>query len=157
MKTKSLCLLAIAASLALAIPSAPDDAADLPSGPGKELVAKVCIDCHSTGNFRKMRLSEDEWVDKVSDMVDRGAQADAGQQKQIVAYLVLNFGKDSKIYMNTATLGELITVLSLTVDEAKAVMAYRTDHGSFKESADVMKVPGIDTKKVQANAAKMAF
>jgi competence protein ComEA len=156
MKTKSLCLLAIAGSLAMAIPS-PDDAADLPAGPGKELVVKVCIDCHSTGNFRKMRLGEDEWFDKVGDMVDRGAKADDGQQKEIVAYLVKNFGKDSKIYMNTAPLGELLAVLGLTVDEGKAVVAYRSGNGAFKEVGDVLKVPGIDAKKVQSQAGKMTF
>jgi competence protein ComEA len=158
MKTKSLCLLAMVASLAVAIPSAaPDDAADLPAGAGKELVVKVCIDCHSTGNFRKMRLTEDEWYEKVGDMVDRGAKADDAQQKEIVGYLVRNFGKDSKIYMNTAPFGELLTVLGLTVDEGKAVVAYRTDHGPFKDLGDVMKVPGVDAKKLQSQSGKMAF
>jgi hypothetical protein len=35
-------------------------------------------------------------------MVDRGAKADDKQQKIIVAYLARNFGKDSKVNMNTA-------------------------------------------------------
>ena len=42
MVAKTLCLLAAAFALALA--AADDEGKDLPGGPGKETVAKVCID-----------------------------------------------------------------------------------------------------------------
>src|ERR1019366_8569451 len=126
MYTKSLWILAAAASLALAVP-ADDEVKALPEGPGKELVAKVCIDCHTSATFRKMRLNEDEWWDKVGDMVDRGAKADEKQQAEIVAYLVRNFGPDAKVNMNTAPLSELMVVLGFSADESKALVAYRAD------------------------------
>src|ERR1039458_4809116 len=116
--------------------TADDEAKNLPDGPGKETVAKVCIDCHTAGTFRKMRFNEAEWDDKVGDMVDRGAKADEKQQSEIVAYLVRNFGRDSKVNMNTAPEPELIVVLGFTVDESKALVAYRTDRGAFKEWSD---------------------
>jgi len=141
LKIKTLGLLA-AVSIAIAL--ADDEAKDLPDGPGKELVAKVCIDCHTAATFRKARLSEDEWIDKVGDMVDRGAKADEKQQAEIVAYLVQNFGKGAKVNMNTAPQSELMVVLGFTVDESKALVDYRTDHGAFKEWGDVVKVPGVD-------------
>jgi competence protein ComEA len=156
MNTRNLCILAALASLALALP-ADDDGADLPAGAGRELVAKVCIDCHSAANFRKMRLSEDDWYEKVGDMVDRGAKADDAQQKEIVAYLVHNFGKDSKVNMNTAPHPELMAVLGFGLDESKALVAYRAGHGAFKDAGDVAKVPGVDAKKVEAQKAKMSF
>jgi competence ComEA-like helix-hairpin-helix protein len=156
MTTKNLWIVAAAASLALALP-ADDEVKLLPDGPGKELVAKVCIDCHTSGTFRKMRLTEDEWWDKVGDMVDRGAKADEKQQTVIVAYLAGNFGKDAKVNMNTAPYSELIVVLKFTADESKALVAYRTDRGAFKNWSDVSKVPGLDTKKVEAQKDKMAF
>jgi competence protein ComEA len=104
-----------------------------------------------------MRLDEDGWWDKVGDMVDRGAKADEKQQSEIVAYLARNFGRDSKVNMNTAPEPELIVVLGFTADESKALVAYRTGHGAFKEWSDVLKVPGVDGKKVAAHKDKMAF
>jgi hypothetical protein len=154
-KTPTLCLLA-AASLALAF-NADDDGNELPAGPGKELVAKVCIDCHTAANFRKKRLSEDEWFNTVADMVDRGAKANDKQQAEIVGYLVRNFGADSKVVMNTAPHTELMAVLGFTLEESKALVAYRTGHDSFKDWNDVAKVPGVDAKKVEAQKDKLAF
>ena len=155
MKAKTLCLLA-AASLAWALAD-DHDAKDLPDGPGKELVAKVCIDCHDAAAFRKQRFSQDEWFDKVGDMVDRGAKADEKQQGEIVAYLLSNFGPAAKVNMNTAPQSELMVVLGFTADESKALVSYRIDHGAFKEWSDVAKVPGIDATKVESKKEKMAF
>ena len=156
MNTKNLWTLAAAASLALALPAG-DEVKALPDGPGKELVAKVCIDCHTSGTFRKMRLNEDEWWEKVGDMVDRGAKADEKQQAEVVAYLAKNFGKDSKVNMNTAPHSELLVVLGFTAAESQALVTYRTDYGNFKEWRDVLKVPGLDGKKVEDRKDKMAF
>jgi competence ComEA-like helix-hairpin-helix protein len=153
---KTVCLLFAAALLATALAS-DDEAKDLPGGPGKETVAKVCIDCHSAGTFRKMRFNENEWWDKVGDMVDRGAKADEKQQAEIVAYLVGNFGPNAKVNMNTAPLSELMVVLGFTADESKALVACRTDHGAFKDWSEVAKVTGVDSKKVEAQKDKMAF
>jgi competence ComEA-like helix-hairpin-helix protein len=156
MIAKNLCILAAAASLALAL-AADDDGKILPDGPGKELVAKVCIDCHTAATFRKMRLNEDEWWEKVGDMVDRGAKADQKQQTEIVAYLARNFGKDAKVNMNTAPHTELMVVLGFTIDESKALVEYRDGHDAFKQWSDVLKVPGVDARKVESQKDKMAF
>ena len=149
-------LVTTAASLAFAI-AAEDEGANLPAGPGKDLVAKVCIDCHSAATFRKMRMNEDQWTDKVGDMVDRGAKADDKQQAEIVAYLVQNFGKDAKVRINTAPDTELMVILGFTVDESKALVEYRAGHGAFQQWSEVAKVPGVDAKKVEAQKEKMAF
>ncbi|HEX3746828.1 MAG TPA: helix-hairpin-helix domain-containing protein [Bryobacteraceae bacterium] len=149
-----LCLLA-AATIALAFNG--DDAKDLPDGPGKDVVAKVCIDCHSSASFRKQRLTENEWWDKVGDMVDRGAKADDKQQTAIVAYLVSNFGPGAKVRINTAPQSELIVVLGFTIDESKALIAYRAGHDAFKDWSEVAQVPGVDAKKVEAQKDKLSF
>ena len=156
MTTKSLWILAAAASLCLALPP-DDDIKSLPEGPGKEIVAKVCIDCHGAASFRKMRLTEDEWWDKVGDMVDRGAKANEKEQASVVAYLATNFGKDSKVDINSAPHSELIVVLGFTAAESQAIVAYRTDYGNFKEWRDLLKVPGVDSLKVEAKKDKMSF
>jgi competence ComEA-like helix-hairpin-helix protein len=149
-------MLMAAASLCLAV-QVDDDVKALPDGPGKETVAKTCIACHGAASFRKMRLTEDEWWEKVGDMVDRGAKADEKEQAAVVAYLAKNFGKDSKVNVNTAPHSELIVVLKFSGDESQAIVSYRTDYGNFKEWRDLLKVPGVDSKKVEAQKDKMAF
>ena len=155
-RTETVCILLLAVSLRVAAAD-DDETRDLPAGPGKELVAKVCIDCHTAATFRKVRFSEDEWVDKVGDMVDRGAKADEKQQAEIVAYLVHNFGKGGKVNMNTAPDSELMVQLGFSVDESKALVSYRSDHGAFQEWRDVAKVPGVDSRKVEAQKDRMAY
>ena len=154
MKVRTICLIAASAA---AIGFANDEAKDLPSGPGKDLVAKVCIDCHTSGTFRKKRLSEEEWADKVGDMVDRGAKADDKQQAEIVAYLVQNFGKGAKVNINTAPDSELMVVLGFTADESKALVAYRSEHGALRDWSELAKVTGLDARKMEAQKEKMAF
>jgi cytochrome c5 len=149
-------LLALAGSLAVAL-TGDEEAKALPAGAGKELVVKICLDCHGAGHFRGQRLSQDDWSDKVYDMIDRGAKASDDEVTAVLAYLVKNFGKGSKVLVNTAPLVELKSVLRFTVAESEAVLAYRKDHPAFQEWRDLLKVPGIDPDKVEAGKDLMAF
>jgi len=54
----------------------------LPDGPGKELVGKICVSCHDSGNFRKARFTSEEWTDSVDDMVQRGASGTPHRYRQ---------------------------------------------------------------------------
>src|SRR5262249_3262191 len=123
----------------------------------KDAVVKACFSCHGSGNFRKSRLTKDEWSDQVADMVDRGAQASDEQVAAIIDYLAQNFGKDSKIRVNTAPFAELKNVLKLTVKEAQAVSDWRDQNGSFKTLEDLKKVPGVDGAKIDAKKDLIAF
>src|SRR5579885_2833891 len=108
---KLLCVAAAAGLIACALAATGDDAGALPDGAGKETVGHVCTGCHATDNFRKKRLGEDEWTDEVAQMINEGAKANDQEQTVIIRYLVQNFGKDSKIWINTAPLPELKSVL----------------------------------------------
>jgi competence protein ComEA len=135
-----------------------DEEADrLPAGTGKAALVKTCGECHGFEGIRERRLSRDEWSDKIGDMVDRGATASDDELAAILSYLTQNFGKESKIQMNTAPFAELKAVLKLTNDEADAVVAFRARNGAFKQWEDVRKVPGVDAKKLQAAKDLMAF
>lgn len=129
----------------------------LPPGPGKAVVGTVCSECHSLNNIRRQRLSRDEWSSEVSDMLDRGAKADDDQVGTILDYLTQNFGVNSKIYVNTAPMIEFKEVLSLTAHEADAVVAYRTANGPFHELSDMLKIPGVDGKKIEAKKDLLQF
>ncbi len=148
------CLLSAGALLSAA---AGDEAKKLPAGPGREIVARVCIDCHGSGNFRKARLNKDDWSDKVDDMVERGAEASDDELDQIIDYLATNFGPDSKVLVNTAPLEELKTVIGLTVKDAQAIIAYRDANGDFHSLGDLEKVPGVDTGKIEAGRERLQF
>jgi competence protein ComEA len=153
MKTLYVLLLAAAALRA----ADPQEAKLLPEGPGKDAVAKACLDCHGAANFRMARKDADEWAESVQDMVDRGATATAAEADTIVAYLVKNFGKGAKVQMNTAPLEEIKKVLGFTVPEANAIVAWREQNGPYKDWRDVLKAPGIDAAKVESKKDAMAF
>jgi len=137
--------------------SDPEDAAALPDGEAKALVGKVCIDCHGSGNFRRARLTADEWGDSVADMVDRGAKASPAEIDTIVAYLAKNFGRGAPVRINTAPLVEIKVVLGFSVAESQAVVNYRTKNGAIKSYEELLKIPGVDAAKAEASRSKMAF
>jgi len=129
----------------------------LPEGPGKDLVVRVCFECHGAANFRKVRKDEGEWNDSVADMIDRGAKAKDAEVDALVAYLLKNFGKGVKVQMNSAPLEEIKAVLGFTVPEAQAVVVWREQNGGYKEWRDVLKAPGVDAAKVEAKKDEMSF
>ena len=149
-----LCLL-----LAGLLPSWPadNDAQALPAGAAKETVIKVCTACHDTGKFRKLRLTVDDWSDKVADMVDRGAQASDDDAKAIAAYLTANFGPDSKLRVNTAPMLELKAVLGITAQQAQALTAWREANGNFRKWQDLSKALGADGGKIESKKDLMVF
>lgn len=154
MKRMVACLGVAAAALCMA---AGEDAKLLPDGPGKEIVVRLCTECHGPENFRKVRHDKDEWSDSVGDMVDRGAKGTPAELEAVVDYLAQNFGADSKVNVNTAPLQELKAQLDFSVPEALAVIAYRQNKGAFKEWRDLLKVNGVDPRKVEAKKEKMGF
>lgn len=129
----------------------------LPNGPGKDAVARICFECHGAGNFRRVRLTRDAWSEQVADMADRGAKGSETELAAIVEYLTVNFGKDSKINVNTAPLVELKMVLGITAKEAQAVFDYREANGKFKVWQELQKIPGVDAKKIEEKKDLMTF
>ena len=137
--------------------AAADDLKRLPDVAGKDVVVRVCTKCHGPGNIAKKRLNRDDWDDQVADMVERGAKATPEELAAVVDYLATSFGPDAKVNVNNAPIDELKSVLGLTSPEANAIVEYRQGHGKFKAWRDLLKVPGVDAKKIEANAAGMAF
>ena len=59
--------------------------------------------------------------------------------------------------MNTAPLTELKSILKLSNEEAQAVIDYRKQNGTFRLWTDLLKVPGVDGKKIEAKKDVLAF
>jgi competence ComEA-like helix-hairpin-helix protein len=124
---------------------------------GKELVGKICLGCHDSGNFRKARFTGEEWSDSVADMVERGASATPAELDTVVAYLAKNFGKGAPVRINTAPFAEIKAVLGFTVPEVRALMEYREKTGALKSLEELLKVPGVDPAKAEAQKSHIAF
>jgi len=140
-------------------------AQDLPAGPGRETLQKVCTQCHDIESIPRLRYSREDWSNLVYSMKDMGADATGPELEQIVDYLAKNFGKGgaaaaSKVNVNSATAKEIETGLGVTSKDSELIVAYRAKNGNFKDIDGLLKVDGVDaadTAKIQAAKDKIAF
>ena len=130
---------------------------DLPPGAGSGVVSRICTVCHAVDKIRQRRLSRDGWEDIVDDMVERGAKLTGEEKETVLAYLEENFGPASKLLVNSAPLAEWKAVAGLSVAEARAVLDYRQQNGDFHQIGDLLKVPGVDPRKIEAKKDMFAF
>ena len=63
----------------------------LPDGPGKEAMQRVCSGCHGAEIVIGRGLTRDGWTQVVTEMIERGAQGSEDDFGQIVDYLATNF------------------------------------------------------------------
>jgi competence protein ComEA len=133
--------------------------AQLPDGPGKETVVKVCGVCHDAITAAAVRLTRDGWQSTINDMVARGAKGTDEELNQVLDYLAAHFlGEgDKPLNLNTATSIELESVLSLLRKEAAAFIAYREKNGPFKSFDDLKKIPGVPYKKIEDRKDRLVF
>jgi competence protein ComEA len=133
--------------------------AQLPEGPGKDLLVKICGNCHGADVVTGYSQSKEAWTDTISKMIEQGAEGTDEQFNTILAYLVKNFGPNppAPVNVNKATAAEMQTQLELTDKEAAAIVSYRTDKGAFKAIDDLKKVPDLDYKKIEAKKDRIVF
>lgn len=137
----------------------PAEARQLPEGPGKDTLIKVCSPCHEPSRAAAFRLTREGWEATVADMRWRGAKGTDEEFVAIVEYLSTHYLGEAtpKLNMNRATSVELESVVSLLRREAAAVIAYRDKVGGFKSIDDLRKVPGVDFKKFDAAKDRIIF
>ena len=141
----------------------PARAQDLPDGPGKEPFNRVCTQCHGLDQVVELKQTKAEWSALVDTMVQYGAVAKDEEFDVIIDYLAKNFGKGGdkvagdKVKVNKATAKEIETGLSLTAKEAESIVQYRQKNGDFKTLQDLLKVTGVDGKKIDAAKDKIEF
>jgi competence protein ComEA len=140
-------MLAILAMLAM-----PAAAQQLPEGPGKAELQKVCGLCHQAERSAAVRLTREGWEGVIGDMIARGARGTDEEFAAILDYLVKNFLGDAPrpLNVNKANNIELESVAGLTRKEAAALLKWRGEAGACKSLDDLKKVPGLDYKKIEA-------
>ena len=134
---------------------------DLPDGPGKAQVERICNGCHEVGVFTQDHSTKERWAAVVDDMVSRGAEASDEEINQIVEYLSKNFGPakvaGQKVNVNKAGAEELATRLAISPESAGAIVQYRAKNGNFKNLEALKSVPGIDGKKIEEKKDSIEF
>lgn len=130
----------------------------LPEGPGKQTVVRVCGKCHSPTNVIANGQNQQGWEDTITKMAGLGANASDEEFTAILDYLVKNFPQvTSKVNMNTASAADIEKQLGFSSKEAEAIVAYRTKNGNFKAIEDIEKVPQINAMDVAARRNRMSF
>ncbi len=133
--------------------------AQLPDGPGKQEMQRVCSQCHELERSIAPRQDREAWQATVDRMVALGAKANAQELRAIVDYLSKNYPGEKlpRVNINTARAIELESALTLRRSEAAAIIAYREKNGPFKSIEDLKKVPGIDTAHLESKKDRLAF
>lgn len=153
-----------AGSLALLVPalagSVGQSPQQLPAGQGRDTFERVCSGCHATTLATSQRKSADDWATVVIEMRSRGASGSDEEMESIVNYLATNFGKSESVThvnVNLAAAADIASALSLSSEQARAVVAYRDKNGKFKDIASLEQVPGMDVSKVEAAKDRIDF
>lgn len=67
----------------------------LPDGPGRPVVQKMCTGCHGLEWITQRNETEEKWTELVMEMVSRGARGSDEDIGTVVQYLSANFGKQA--------------------------------------------------------------
>lgn len=83
--------------------------------------------------------------DEVTRLIEEGVGFQDGSTQSITpdASQAANAASTGKININTADVSELTTITGIGETRAKAIVDYRTEHGSFKDTKDITNVSGI--------------
>ena len=148
-------LTAVAAVFTIAVYAMAQDIV-LPDGKAKKLVENTCTECHGLEHVANASLTPEQWRTTVNDMVKRGATLSKDEIETVLDYLTVYFAQE-KINVNKASAVELQSALELTPAEADAIVAFRKQHGNFKDLDALRKATGVDAKKIDAKKDVIAF
>jgi DNA uptake protein ComE-like DNA-binding protein len=141
----------------LALPAA---AQEMPEGAGKQIILRECTACHMPDHFTKYRHTNEEWQAIVVRMGQRVRSATKEELDTVQKYLATNYPKleeSGKVNMNKSTAQQIEEQLSLTAEEAAAIVDYRRRHGEFREWGELLAIYGVDGRKIEAAKDRMSF
>jgi competence protein ComEA len=137
----------------------PGLAQQIPDGPGRAEMEKMCKGCHEVARSVSKRQDRDAWLNTMNKMVAFGMKSTEQEYGLVLDYLVKNFPADDvpRINVNKATAIELESGLSLKRSQAKAVLEYRLKNGEFKSIDDLKKVPLLDASHIDSKKDRITF
>jgi competence ComEA-like helix-hairpin-helix protein len=132
----------------------------MPEGPGKQIILRECTACHLPDHFTKFQHTNEEWQAIIVRMGTRVRSATRQELDTVQKYFATNFPKvedTAKLNVNKATAQEIESKLSLTPQEAEAVIRYRARHGAFREWGEMLAIYGVDGRKIEAVKDRISF
>ena len=134
-------------------------AQQLPEGPGRPEMEKMCKGCHELARSVAPRQDRDGWIQTMTKMTAYGMKSTDKEYAMVLNYLAKNFPAPPipPVNINTARAIDLESRLSLRRSEAAAILAWRAKNGNFKSFDDLKNVPNVDVAKIEARKDKIVF
>jgi len=145
--------LAIACSLSASANVATGSQQANGSSNGEEVFLNRCSTCHGTERALVAPRTRRGWEGVLAEMVNNGAQLEAGELDAILAFLTERHGL---VNVNAAKAEELVA-LGLSQKDGDTIVSYRTDRGPFADFAALRGVPGLDVDRLDAVRERVAF
>ncbi len=138
------------ALIALAAASRPASAQQLPDGPGKAEVTKLCGTCHPPERGASVRLTREGWQDVMTRMVGLGLKASDDDLNTVLEYMATHFKGEAAapLNVNRATPVQLQSIAGLLRSESAALIAHR-NKTPCKTLDDLKGVQGVDFAKIE--------
>jgi competence protein ComEA len=132
---------------------------EFPAGEGRDAVMRLCVKCHSPNIILASGQSRVGWENTITKMARLGAVGSDEDFSDIADYLTANFPPSGvqKIFVNMATDRQIADILEISLDDAKAIVAYRDKVKGFKSLDEMKQVPNIDPKKIDAKKDRLVF
>ncbi len=132
---------------------------EFPPGDGRDTTLRICGKCHSPTIVLAYGQKREGWEKAITKMVRLGAVGSDEDFTDIADYLTANFPPSAirKIFVNKATDQQIANILGISIDDAKAIIAYRDKVGGFKSIDDLKLVQNVDTKKIDAKRDNLVF
>lgn len=132
---------------------------EFPPGDGRDITLRLCGKCHSPTIVLAYGQKREGWEKTITKMVRLGAEGSDEDFTDIADYLTANFPPSAipKIFINKATDQQIAKILEISIDDAKAIVAYRDKVGNFKSIDDLKRVPNLDPKKIDAKKDSLVF
>jgi competence ComEA-like helix-hairpin-helix protein len=128
----------------------------MPDDEGRDLTVKLCgNECHTIEKVIAERKSKSQWAETMETMRTDGAEGTDDEFKVIVRYLATHYGV--QVQINKATVRQIDDVLVLGEGHADAIVKYREANGPFADWASLLRVPGLDVKRMEFQKSKVVF
>jgi competence ComEA-like helix-hairpin-helix protein len=121
---------------------------------GEETTERGCSECHTVDEVTGTRRMPRDWGDMVDTMASRGVTITDKELATVKRYLARYFGL---VGVNTASAEDFSSVLGLSAQEAEQIVEYRRKNGKFADIAALLKVPGVDRMKIDAQPEALRF
>jgi competence protein ComEA len=136
-----------------------DDHPEFPAGEGRDAVMRLCVKCHSPNIILANGQTRQGWENTITKMARLGAVGTDDDFSDVADYLTANFPPSTiqKVFVNMATDKQLAALLDISMEDAKAIIAYRDNLKGFKSIDEMKQVPNVDAKKIDAKKDNLVF